>query len=422
MNKINISAVEFEKAKKLIPGGVNSPVRSFKSVGGIPRFIKKACGSRIVDMDDNVYTDYCMSWGALLFGHSRREIINSIIKQARNGTSYGAATSNEVEIARLINSSIPSMEKIRFVNSGTEAVMSAVRLARGFTKRDGVVKFEGCYHGHSDSMLISAGSGVSEVQRASSSGITKNTVADTYSLPFNNIEIFKSYISRNWRKIACVVVEPVPANMGVIIPKPSFLETLRKETARYGIILIFDEVITGFRINDSTAQNYFDIKPDITCLGKIIGGGFPVACFGGSRDIMDKLSPLGDVYQAGTLSGNPVAIRAGIETLLLIKKEKPHRKTNELMKILKESINFDGVSFSSFGSMFTLFFNQKSPENFEEVNKSDRNKFARFFHFMLEKGIYLSPSQLEADFLSYAHSQRDMEIFIKNSNEFFKKY
>ena len=421
MNKTKISSIQFEKAKKLIPGGVNSPVRSFKSVGGVPRFIKKASGSKIVDLDDNVYTDYCMSWGALLFGHSRKEIINSVINQARNGTSYGAATANEVEIARLINSAVPSMEKIRFVNSGTEAVMSALRLARGFTKRDMVVKFEGCYHGHSDSMLISAGSGVSEVQHASSSGITKNTVADTYSLPFNNIKIFKSYIAKNWRKIACVIVEPVPANMGVIIPNQDFLETLRIETAKYGILLIFDEVITGFRINDSTAQNYFNIKPDITCLGKIIGGGFPVACFGGKREIMDKLSPIGDVYQAGTLSGNPVAIRAGIETLLLIKKEKPHKKTNEFMKNLKENINFDGISFSSFGSMFTLFFNPKRPENFEEVNKSDKNKFARFFHFMLGKNIYLSPSQFEADFLSFAHSAKDIERFIKALNEFFKK-
>lgn len=421
MNKTTISSREFEKAKKLIPGGVNSPVRSFKSVGGVPRFIEKAKGNKMIDMDGNVYTDYCMSWGALLFGHSRKEIVNAIIKQVRFGTSYGAATHNEVYVAELLRSAVPSMEKIRFVNSGTEAVMSAIRLARGFTKRDGLVKFEGCYHGHSDSMLISGGSGLTEVHRSISSGVTRNTIADSYCLPFNNTEIFKSYISKNWRKIACVIVEPVPANMGVIIPKAGFLETLRKETEKYGILLIFDEVITGFRINDNTAQKYFNIKPDLTCLGKIIGGGFPLACFGGRHDIMDKLAPVGDVYQAGTLSGNPLAIRASIETMLLIKKERPHKKTNKLIKML-EDINFTGISFSSFGSMFTFFFNSKRPENFEDVNRCDKNKFARFFHFMLERGIYLSPSQFEADFLSSAHSEKDMEKLIEGFYDFSKKY
>jgi glutamate-1-semialdehyde 2,1-aminomutase len=418
--KTTKSLNEYKKAIKLIPGGVNSPVRAFKNVGLTPRFIKKGKGNKIWDIDNNIYTDYCMSWGALLFGHSRDEVISDVIKQSELGTSYGAATSLEVDMAELVVNAIPYIEMIRFVNSGTEAVMSAIRLARGFSKRDAVVKFDGCYHGHSDSMLINAGSGVSESPESSSLGITKNTVLDTFSLPYNDIEIFKNFLKKNWRKIGCVIVEPVAANMGVVTPEPEFLNTLREETERYGIVLIFDEVITGFRTPGNSAGKYFKITPDITCLGKIIGGGFPVAAFGGKREIMSLLAPLGDVYQAGTLSGNPVAMAAGISTMKLIKKENPVEKIKKLIAVLEDE-KFEGISISSFETMFTVFFNPKIPRNYDDVKKSDTKKFAKFFYFMLENGVYLSPSQFEADFLSYAHTDKDIKKIVELIYRFFKK-
>lgn len=417
----------YEKALNLIPGGVNSPVRAFKAVGGNPIFISKAKGSKIYDVDGNEYIDYVLSWGPLILGHAYPGIIKAIKKASERGTSYGAPTSLEIELASLINKAFPSMEKIRMVNSGTEATMSAIRLARGFTKRNKVIKFEGCYHGHVDGLLVSAGSGATTLGVPDSLGIPSSYASETIVLPFNDIEAFSETVKNNWRDIACVILEPVVGNMGCILPKREFLEILRSETEKYGIVLIFDEVMTGFRVSYGGAQEYYGIKPDLTCLGKVIGGGLPVGAYGGKRVIMDLIAPLGGVYQAGTLSGNPLAMTAGIETLKVLSKSKTYRKLEDKMKSLEEGMkdasNRAGIrtKFYRAGTMFCTYFTEVEVVDAKTAKTSDTEKFKKFFWGMLQKGIYIAPSQFESAFISLSHSERDIERTIKAAYKTFKE-
>jgi glutamate-1-semialdehyde 2,1-aminomutase len=408
----------FERAKKVIPGGVNSPVRAFGAVGGNPPFIKWGCGSRIYDEDGNEYIDLFMSWGPLILGHGRKEVIQKLSEAVLNGTSFGAPTELEVLLAEEIVNSLPSIEMVRFVNSGTEAVMSAVRLARAFTKRKFIVKFEGCYHGHSDSMLVSAGSGVLTFGIPSSPGVPEEIAGLTLVLPYNSKDMVKDLFSKRGEEIACVIVEPVAGNMGVILPEENFLETLRDETKKYGALLIFDEVITGFRISEGGAQEVFKIKPDLTCLGKIIGGGLPVGAYGGRREIMEMVSPSGPVYQAGTLSGNPLAMTAGLETIRILKKERPYKvleeKTEKLSEEISKILRKKGIhhTINQIGSMLTIFFTGQKVKDLSSAKTSDTQIFSRFFHSLLKKGIYLPPSQFEAIFLSTAHTNEDLEKIV----------
>jgi glutamate-1-semialdehyde 2,1-aminomutase len=421
------SASIFERAKKVIPGGVNSPVRAFGAVGGVPPFIKWACGSKIYDEDGNEYIDLFMSWGPLILGHGRKEVIQKLTEAVLNGTSFGAPTELEVLLAEEIIDSFPSIEMIRFVNSGTEAVMSAVRLARAFTKRKIIVKFEGCYHGHSDSMLVSAGSGALTFGVPSSPGVPEEIAGLTLVLPYNSIEMVKDLFSKKGEEIACVVVEPVAGNMGVVLPESGFLETLREETKKHGALLIFDEVITGFRVCEGGAQEFFNIKPDLTCLGKIIGGGLPVGAYGGRREIMEMVAPLGPVYQAGTLSGNPLAMTAGLETIRILKKEMPYKsleeKTRKLCEEISRILKEKGISHTvnQIASMFTIFFTSQKVKDLSSAKSSDTKLFSRFFHALLKRGVYLPPSQFEAVFLSTAHTDEDLEKIIKAVEESTKE-
>jgi glutamate-1-semialdehyde 2,1-aminomutase len=413
----SLSRTLFEKAKKIIPGGVNSPVRAFGSVQSTPVFIREAHGSRIVDADGREYVDYVMSWGPLMLGHSHPVVTEAIRQAAGRGTSYGAPTELEVEMAEIIIDAIPSLQMIRMVSSGTEAVMSAIRLARGYTGKNKIIKFAGCYHGHADSLLVKAGSGVATLGIPGSPGIPAALAELTITLPFNNIEAMEAAVEQHGDDLACVIVEPVAGNMGVVLPKPGFLENLRELTREQGILLIFDEVITGFRLAYGGYQNLIHVEPDLTCLGKIIGGGLPVGAFGGSRAIMEKLAPSGPVYQAGTLSGNPIAMTAGLTTLQILRDNRDayemlDRRTFHLCDEILALFKQKGlpVKINRAGSMFTLFFTPEDVFDFASAGRSDTEGFARYFRGMLTNGINLAPSQFEAAFLSFAHTPDDVEM------------
>jgi glutamate-1-semialdehyde 2,1-aminomutase len=415
----------FEKSQKLIPGGVNSPVRAFRSVGGTPIFFKKGLGSKLWDADGKEYIDYINSWGPMILGHAHPEVISAVQSAAANSLSFGAPTGLELEMAELINQLVPSMEQVRLVSSGTEATMSAIRVARGFTKRNKIVKFEGCYHGHADALLVKAGSGLLTFGEPSSAGVPPEVAAHTLTLEYNNTQQLKELFATSGNELACVIIEPVVGNMNLVVPHKEFLQTLRELCTQYGTVLIFDEVMTGFRVALGGAQALYGIKPDMTTLGKVIGGGLPVGAFGGRKDIMSVLAPLGPVYQAGTLSGNPIAVTAGLMTLKLIQAEgfydKLTAQTQKLMDGLKQAANDAGVTFNaqSVGGMFGLYFSKTCPTSFEEVMQSDKDAFNKFFHSMLDSGIYLGPSAFEAGFVSAAHSNADIAFTINAAKKAF---
>jgi glutamate-1-semialdehyde 2,1-aminomutase len=416
----------FTRAQIRIPGGVNSPVRAFRSVGGQPRFIISGKGSRITDVDGNIYIDYLGSWGPLILGHCSAQVQNALKKQIALGSSFGAPTENEVVLAEMIAEAFPSIEKVRLVNSGTEATMSALRLARAFTGRNKIVKFDGCYHGHVDSLLVKAGSGVATLGLPDSLGVTPQESANTISVPYNDTETIQQVLENNRSEIAAIIIEPVPGNMGTVPPAAGFLQRLRKLSREHGVLLIFDEVITGFRLAYGGAQEYLKIKPDLTCLGKIIGGGLPVGAYGGRKEIMKWIAPEGPVYQAGTLSGNPMAVAAGIATLSALKKkgnyEKLENLTAELTGGLRKAAESAGVSITinSVGSMFTVFFTSSPVKDFQSAKASDSARYASFFHSLLEKGIYFPPSQFETCFVSMAHTRKDIQETIAAAYEAFK--
>ena len=403
----------FIKAQKLIPGGVNSPVRAFRSVGGIPRFIREAAGAKVIDAEGREYIDYVASWGPMILGHSHPKVVAAIREAAGRGTSYGAPTEREIEMADKIVAAFPSIEMVRMVSSGTEATMTAIRLARGYTGREMIIKFTGCYHGHADSLLVKAGSGVATLGIPGSPGIPRRLAELTLSLPYNDIEAVRDAVRRFGGELACIIVEPVAGNMGVVPPRPGFLEALREITREQGILLIFDEVITGFRVAYGGWQNLASITPDLTCLGKIIGGGLPVGALGGRREIMEHLAPTGPVYQAGTLSGNPLAMAAGIATLEILKGKSYtdlEKMTESLCSGYKDLFARKGipVRINRVGSMFTLFFTEEEVTDFASASLSDTERFGRFFQGMLKEGIYLAPAQFEAGFVSFAHTDEDI--------------
>lgn len=419
----NKSIEAFKEAQKSIPGGVNSPVRSFRSVGGNPLFIAKAFGSKVTDIDGNEFIDYVGSWGPMILGHTHPAVVEAIQKTAALGASFGAPTLLETEMAELIKKMVPSVDKVRMVNSGTEATMSALRLARGYTGRDLVIKFEGCYHGHNDSFLIAAGSGALTYGIPDTPGVTKGTAHDTLTAEFNNLQSVEKLFEKHKNEIAAVILEPVTGNMGVVIPDKDFIEGVRKLCTENKTVLIFDEVMTGFRLAPGGAQEILGITPDLTTFGKIIGGGLPVGAYGGKQEIMDMLAPKGPVYQAGTLSGNPLAMAAGLTTLKLLNStENFYGKLEEKSALLEEGLlnnlkelNFSGV-INRVGSMFTLFFtNEKSVKSFKDVMKSDTKLFTEYFRLSLDSGIYLAPSQYEAGFVSAAHSFEDIDKTVKAS-------
>jgi len=412
----------FEQARKLIPGGVNSPVRAFGGVGGTPRFIAKGKGAKMWDEDGNEYIDYVGSWGPLIHGHAPDFVHFAVSEQLGRGASFGAPTKLEVEMAEILCRSVPSLEMVRMVNSGTEAVMGAIRAARGFTGRNKIVKFAGCYHGHSDGLLVQAGSGATTLGVPDSKGVTEQQTRDTVSAIYNDIEGTKGVLPLLGDDLAAVIVEPLPANMGVILPAEGFLEMLREETLRLGAVLIFDEVMTGFRLARGGFQQRINITPDMTTLGKIIGGGFPVGAYGGRREIMECVAPSGPVYQAGTLSGNPVAMTAGIATLDALDDAAYTKLENlgaSLENGLREICEELRIPFQlhRVGSMWTLFFNDQKVTDYASAKTSDTQKFARFFHAMLERGIYLPPSQFEAAFISLAHTEADVGSTLSAARE-----
>ncbi len=417
----------FRRAVKLIPGGVNSPVRAFKAVGGNPLFIEKAKGSKIYDADGNSYIDYVLSWGPMIIGHAHPKVVNALKTAVEKGTSYGAPTALEITLAERIISMYPSMEKVRMVNSGTEATMSAIRVARGFTGRDKVIKFEGCYHGHADGLLVKAGSGATTFGVPDSPGVPKSCARNTITLPFNSTKALKDTLRREWKNIACIILEPVVGNIGCVLPLPGFLETLRSLTKKYGIVLIFDEVMTGFRVSLGGAQAHYGITPDMTCLGKVIGGGLPVGAYGGRKEIMAMVAPEGPVYQAGTLSGNPLAMTAGIETLKVISAkgnfERILEKAATLERGLKDAARRAGVKtrFYRAGTMFCTYFTDREVVDYESARSSDTAKFSRFFSGMLRRGINLAPSQFEAGFISLSHTDRDINKTIKAAYDALKE-
>jgi glutamate-1-semialdehyde 2,1-aminomutase len=417
----------FEKSLHTIPGGVNSPVRAFGSVGGTPIFFKKARGSRLWDENDKEYIDYINSWGPMILGHAHPEVIQAVQSVAEDSLSFGAPTARELEMAETIVNLVPSIEQVRLVSSGTEATMSAIRVARGFTGRDTIVKFEGCYHGHADALLVKAGSGALTFGQPSSAGVPEDFAKHTLTLPYNDTDALIELFKKMGSNIACVIIEPVVGNMNLIIPHEEFLKTLRSLCSEHGSILIFDEVMTGFRVALGGAQELFGILPDMTTLGKVIGGGLPVGAFGGRKDIMQKLAPIGPVYQAGTLSGNPVAVAAGLETLRLIQKENFYedlaKMTHALVKGLEDASKAFNHAFSArnVGGMFGLYFSEKAPDSFDEVMASDREKFKQFFHHMLDEGIYFGPSAFEAGFVSAAHTQEDIQATLNAAQKAFKK-
>lgn len=417
----------FEKSQKLIPGGVNSPVRAFRSVGGTPVFFKRGLGSKLWDEDDKQYIDYIGSWGPMILGHAHPEVIKAVQETAENSLSFGAPTARELDMAEMVTKLVPSMEQVRLVSSGTEATMSAIRLARGFTNRSKIVKFEGCYHGHADALLVKAGSGLLTFGTPSSAGVPPDVAAHTLTLNYNDIAGVEALFKEIGNEIACVIVEPVAGNMNLITPVPGFLECLREQCTQHGAVLIFDEVMTGFRVALGGAQAHYNIKPDLTTLGKVIGGGLPVGAFGGRADIMHCLAPVGPVYQAGTLSGNPVAVAAGLKTLSLIQASNFHEKLTATAKRLVDGLSTAakeaGIDFSanSIGGMFGIYFSKNVPTSFDEVMKSDKEAFNRFFHLMLDEGVYLAPSAFEAGFVSAAHSEEDIDATIAAAKRSFAK-
>ena len=419
--KTSRSEALFARAQASIPGGVNSPVRAFRGVGGTPLFIERGEGSRIFDADGNSYIDYVGSWGPLLLGHRPQPVIDALREVLEAGTSFGAPTEREVELAELISRIVPSMEMVRLVSSGTEATMSALRLARGFTGRDLTVKFEGCYHGHVDSLLVKAGSGMATLGIADTAGVPQAFAETTIALPYNSIAAAEKTFSERGDQIAAVIVEPVAGNMGCVPPAPGFLEALRELTLRHGALLILDEVMTGFRVALGGAQQRFGIRPDLTTLGKIIGGGMPIAAYGGRADIMRKIAPLGPVYQAGTLSGNPLSVAAG---LAMLRHLVAHPELYDQLEARAAQLTAwtpPGVTINRVGSMFTLFFSPDAVTDWDSAKKCDTARFAKFFHFMLERGVYLAPSQFEAAFLSTAHSEEDIRYTVATAREFFSR-
>lgn len=406
----------FERAVKHLPGGVNSPVRAFLSVGGSPRFIESADGAYIYDVDGNKYIDYINSWGPMILGHNHEVIRKAVIEAAQKGLSYGAATEVEVEMAELLCEIVPCFEMVRMVNSGTEAVMSAIRAARGYTRRSKIIKFEGCYHGHSDGLLVKAGSGVMAAGIPDSLGVPSNIVKDTLQAKYNDLDRVIELFEQNKDEIAAIIVEPVAANMGVVLPQEGFLQGLRELCTKHRALLIFDEVITGFRLSLSGAQGYYNIMPDLATFGKIIGGGMPVGCYGGRREIMEMVAPVGPVYQAGTLSGNPVAMAAGMAQLKYLKEHpEVYTKINELGEYFRNKVDelFGRYNLkyqvTGIGSLACLFFANSKVTDYETAKKADTKEYARYFRFMLEHGVYIAPAQFEAMFFSYAHTHQDVE-------------
>jgi glutamate-1-semialdehyde 2,1-aminomutase len=415
----------FELSQQLIPGGVNSPVRAFRAVGGTPVFFREGKGARLVDEDGREYIDYVGSWGPLILGHAHPEVISAVVAAAARGLSFGAPTALELEMAQLLTQSMPSMDQVRLVSSGTEAVMSALRLARGYTGRSTIVKFEGCYHGHSDFLLVKAGSGALTFGNPTSAGVPAELTSHTLVLDYNDPQQVADAFARYGDSIAAVVLEPVAGNMNFVRPSQEFMDGLRAACTKHGAVLVFDEVMTGFRVGPQGAQGIFGITPDLTTLGKVIGGGLPVGAFGGRRDIMQKLAPVGPVYQAGTLSGNPVAVSAGLATLRQVLRPGFFERLGETTKALTEGLAREaasaGVAFSaaSLGGMFGLFFRAAPPRTFAEVMQCDREAFNRFFHAMLERGIYLAPSAYEAGFVSSAHGEPEIAASLAAAREAF---
>ena len=418
----------FASAQTHIPGGVNSPVRAFRSVGGTPLFLKHAEGAYVIDEDDKRYVDYVGSWGPMILGHSHPQVLDAVRRQLEHGLSYGAPTAMETEMAELVCRLVPSMEMVRMVSSGTEATMSAIRLARGYTGRDAIIKFEGCYHGHSDSLLVKAGSGALTQGVPSSAGVPADFAKHTLTLAYNDLDEVEATLKEKGEQVACIIVEPVAGNMNCVPPAPGFLEGLRRLCDAHGVVLIFDEVMTGFRVALGGAQAYYGVTPDLSTFGKIIGGGMPVGCFGGKRAIMERIAPLGPVYQAGTLSGNPLAMAAGLTTLKLISRPGFHDElgayTSRMLQGLQDRADAAGIPFvtTQVGGMFGLYFSGADDiVTFADVMASDADRFKRFFHLMLEGGVYLAPSAFEAGFTSIAHGDKELAITLDAAERAFAK-
>ena len=418
----------FELSQKCIPGGVNSPVRAFKSVGGVPIFFQRGQGAYVWDADNKPYLDYVGSWGPLILGHAHPDVIKAVMEKAQNGLTFGAPTEAELEIAQVLCARVPSIEQVRLVSSGTEATMSAIRLARGYTGRSRIIKFEGCYHGHEDALLVKAGSGALTFGYPSSAGVPAETAAHTMVLDYNDLAGLEQAFSESGNEIAAVIVEPIVGNMNLVLPKPGFLAALRSLCTKHGSVLIFDEVMTGFRVSATCAQGLYGIRPDLTTLGKVIGGGMPMAAFGGKREIMQCLAPLGPVYQAGTLSGNPVAVAAGLATLRLVQAagfyEKLSASTRQLTEGLTAAAKKHGIVFcaQSVGGMFGLYFRASPPTSYAEVMECNKEAFNHFFHAMLSKGIYFAPSAFEAGFVSAAHTAEDINKTLAAADQIFGEW
>jgi len=409
----------FEKARSLMPGGVSAPVRAFKAVGGDPIIVSRAKGSRLWDVEGKEYIDFLMSWGPLILGHAHPKVVEAVKEQAKNGLSYGLTNPYEIELAELVASCMPSVEMVRFVSSGTEATMSAIRLARGYTGKKYVVKFEGCYHGHGDALLVSAGSGVATLGIPGTPGVPEEVARLTLVIPYNNTEALEEVFKRYGEDIACVIVEPVAGNMGVVLPKPGFLEAIRDLTKRYGALFICDEVITNFRLSKGGAQEVFNVEPDITCMGKILGGGMPLGAYGGRREIMEKVAPEGPIYQAGTLSGNPLSMVAGIATIRELLSLDPYQELERLTKKLTDGLSKilsdKGIAhrINQIASMFTVFFTDREVYDYESAKSSNTELFGRFFRALLKEGVLIPPSQFEAWFLSTAHQEEDIDLALE---------
>jgi glutamate-1-semialdehyde 2,1-aminomutase len=416
----------FAEAQQHLPGGVDSPVRAFRGVGGTPRFIASAKGSKVTDVDGNVYIDYLASWGPLIAGHAHPGVVAAIQDAATRGTSYGAPTEAEVELAKLVKQAFPSIDLVRFVSSGTEATMTAIRLARAFTRRSIIVKFDGGYHGHADGLLVQAGSGPLTFGQPDSPGVTEQAARQTLSVPYNDLPAVRSALEAHPDQVAAVIVEPVAGNMGVIPPRPGFIEHLRQMTREFGALLIFDEVITGFRLALGGAQELYRVVPDLTCLGKIVGGGLPVGAYGGRREIMEQISPLGPVYQAGTLSGNPLAMAAGLATVRLLLEpgvyDRLQALSTRLVAGLGAAASAAGAAYTAnaVGSMFTGFFCPEAVTDYVSAKRSDTQAYARFFHAMLDRGVYFAPSQFEAGFMSLAHTEADIDATLNAASDAFR--
>ncbi len=418
---MNISKSEalFARGQGLIPGGVNSPVRAFRGVGGTPRFMARGEGARLIDVDGNSYIDYICSWGPLILGHRPPAVIQALHEVLEIGTSFGTPTERELDLAEEIRDAVPAMEMVRLVNSGTEATMSALRVARGFTGRDLTIKFEGCYHGHVDSLLVKAGSGVATLGIADTAGVPEAFAATTIALPYNDLSAVEAAFQKQGDRIAAIIVEPVVGNMGCVPPAAGFLEGLKEQAQKYGAVLIFDEVMTGFRLSRGGYQALCGIKPDLTTVGKVIGGGLPIAAYGGRSDIMRKVAPVGPIYQAGTLSGNPLAVSAGLAMLRYLRTHpEVYTSINELAALLTAKPR-PGVTINRIGSMFTWFFTDQPVTSWDTAKRSDTDRFKQLFHHMLDRGVYMAPSQYEAGFMSAAHTREDIEYTVRCMDEFF---